>query len=184
MGDPFRSMVITVRSSVDPSSLVSAVRRELQALDPSIPLYQVQTMEDVLSADTATERFSMTLQLVFAAVALSLSAVGLYGVLSFAVTRRTAEIGIRIALGAQQSGVRRMVIRQGLTIALLALALGVAGAFASARLLEGLLFGVTARDPLTYVAVVAVLLLVALIACWIPARRASTVDPVVALRAS
>jgi predicted permease len=181
---PYTVMYLAVRSAADPTSLVSSIREEIRALDPSVPLYQVRTMEQIVVETTATQRFSMLLQTVFALIALSLSAVGLYGVLSFTVTRRTAEIGIRIALGAQRSGVRRMVIRQGLTIVLLALALGVAGAFASARLLEGLLFGVTARDPFTYLVVVGVLLLVALIACWIPARRASTVDPVQALRAS
>jgi putative ABC transport system permease protein len=181
---PYTVMYLTVRSATEPSTLVSAIREELRTLDPSVPLYQVRTMEQLVSENTATQRFSMLLQAVFALIALSLSAVGLYGVLSFTVSRRTAEIGIRIALGAQQSGVRRMVIRQGLTIVLLAVALGVAGAFASARLLEGLLFGVTARDPLTYLVVVGVLVLVALVACWIPARRASTVDPVQALRAS
>jgi predicted permease len=184
MGDAFRSMAITLRASVDPASLVSAVRGEVQALDPSIPIYQVQTMQDVLSSDTATERFSMLLQLVFAAVALSLSAVGLYGVLSFTVTRRTPEIGIRIALGAQRSGVRRMVIRQGMGIVVVALALGIVGAFLAARLLDGLLFGVSPRDPLTYLVVVGVLVIVALLACWVPARRASVVDPVQALRGS
>jgi putative ABC transport system permease protein len=181
---PYTVMYLAVRSASDPTALVSSIREEIRALDPSVPLYQVRTMEQIVAETTATQRFSTLLQTLFALIALTLSAVGLYGVLSFTVTRRTAEIGIRIALGAQQSGVRRMVIRQGLTIVLLAIVLGVAGAFASAKLLEGLLFGVTARDPLTYLVVVGVLMLVALVACWIPARRASTVDPVQALRAS
>ena len=125
----------------------------------------------------------MLLQLLFALMALSLAAVGLYGVLAFTVARRRGEIGIRMALGAQRSDVQRMVVGQGMGIVAIALALGVGGALATGRLLGSLLFGVSPGDPGTYVAVVGVLLSVALLACWIPARRASGVDPAEALRA-
>jgi putative ABC transport system permease protein len=182
IGDAFRTMTLTVRASVEPASLVGAVRGEVQALDPSIPLYQVQTMEEAIAADTATERFSMLLQLVFAAVALSLSAIGLYGLLSFTVARRTAEMGIRMALGAQRADVRRMVVRQGMALVGLAVLVGLAGGLAAGRLMSGLLFGVSPTDPVTYTLVVGVLMAVALLACWLPARRASAVDPAVALR--
>jgi putative ABC transport system permease protein len=175
-------MTLTVRTAVEPTSLVSAIRREVQALDPSVPLYQVRTMERALAESTATRRFSMLLQLLFALVALSLAAVGLYGVLAFTVARRTAEIGIRMALGAQRTDVRRMVVGQGMGIVAIAIALGVGGALATGRLLGSLLYGVSPRDPVTYATVVGVLLAMALLACWIPARRATRIDPMEALR--
>jgi ABC-type antimicrobial peptide transport system permease subunit len=125
----------------------------------------------------------MLLQTLFALLALSLAAVGLYGVLAFTVARRTSEIGVRMALGARRSDVRRMVVRQGMSIVAVALGLGVVGALASGRLLASLLFGVSPADPVTYTTVVGVLLVVALVACWVPARRASGVDPAEALRA-
>ena len=180
---PARGMTLVVRSAVEPTSLVGAIRREVQALDPSVPLYQVRTMEQVVADATATQRFSMLLQLLFALVALALSAVGLYGMLAFTVARRTAEIAIRMALGARRSDVQGMVLRQGMGIVAIALALGVGGALATGRLLGSLLFSVSPTDPVTYAVVVGVLLGVAMLACWIPARRASGVDPAEALRA-
>jgi putative ABC transport system permease protein len=179
---PVRSMMLTVRSAVEPTSLVGAIRREVQALDPSVPLYQVRTMDQAVADTTSTQRFSMLVQLLFGLVALSLAAVGLYGVLAFTVARRTAEIGIRMALGAQRSDVQRMVVGQGMGIVAIGLALGVGGAMGSGQLLRSLLFGVSPDDPGTYVAVVGVLLAVALLASWLPARRAARVDPMVALR--
>jgi len=179
---PSRSMTLTVRTVVEPLSLVSAVRRELQALDPSVPLYDVRTMDRAVADATATRRFAMLLQLLFALVALSLAGVGLYGVLAFTVARRTAEIGIRMALGAERADVRRMVVGQGMGMVVLAVVLGVGGALATGRLLGSLLYGVSPRDPVTYAMVVAVLLAVALLACWIPARRAASIDPMGALR--
>jgi putative ABC transport system permease protein len=180
---PIRSMTLTVRSAVEPTSLVSAIRREVQALDPSVPLYQVRTMEEAVADDTATRRFAMLLQLLFALMALALSAVGLYGVLAFTVARRTGEIGIRMALGATGADIRRMVVGQGMGLVAIALALGVIGALATGRVLGSLLFGISPRDPVTYAVVLGVLTAVALLACWIPARRASGVDPMEALRA-
>jgi putative ABC transport system permease protein len=183
VGDAYRPMTLTVRTAVEPASLISAIRGEVQALDRSIPLFQVQTMDEVVAADTATERFSMLLQLVFAAIALSLSAVGLYGLLAFTVARRTSEMGIRMALGAQRADVRRMVVGQGMVLVGLAVLVGLGGALLAGRLMSGLLYGVSPTDPVTYTVVVGVLMGVALLACWLPARRASAVDPAGALRA-
>ena len=176
-------MTLAVRSSVEPTSLVRAIRTEVGALEPSIPVHEVRTMAQALADTTAAERFTMLLQLLFALVALSLSAVGLHGVLAFTVSRRTSEIGIRIALGAEPDDVRRMVVRQGMGLAAVAIAVGLVGALAVGRLLEGLLYSTSAVDPLTYGLVVGMLLAVALLACWIPARRASSIDPIKALRA-
>jgi putative ABC transport system permease protein len=178
----FRSMTLTVRTSIEPTSLVAAIRREVQAVDPTVPLHEVRTLEQVVADTTATRRFSMVLQLLFALVALSLAAVGLYGVLAYTVTRRAGEIGIRMALGAKRSDVQRMVIGQGMGIVAIALVLGVGGALATGRVIGSLLFGVSPSDPATYATVVGVLLAVALLACWIPARRASGVDPTTSLR--
>jgi predicted permease len=179
----FRSMTLTVRTSVEPTSLVGAIRSEVQALDPGVPLYDVRTLEQVIADATATQRFSMVLQLLFALVALSLAAVGLYGLLAYTVARRAGEIGIRMALGAKRSDVQRLVVGQGMGIVAIALVVGVGGALAIGRVIGGLLFGVSPGDPATYATVVAVLLAVALLACWIPARRASRMDPAEALRA-
>jgi putative ABC transport system permease protein len=179
---PSRSMTLMVRTAVDPLSLVRAIRDAVHALDPAIPLYQVRTMEQAVADATATRRFAMLLQSLFALVALSLAAVGLYGVLAFTVARRTAEIGIRMALGAERSTVRRMVVGQGMGLVAIAVALGVGGALVGGRLLGSLLFGISPRDPATYAIVAGVLLAVALLACWIPARRAARIDPMEALR--
>jgi predicted permease len=180
---PERSMTLTVRTSIEPTSLVGAIRREVQAVDPTVPLYQVRTLEQVVADTTATRRFSMVLQMLFALVALSLATVGLYGVLAHTVARRTDEIGIRMALGATSSDVQRMVVREGMGIVGIALIVGVGAALMIGRVIGSLLFGVSPGDPATYVTVVGVLLAVALLACWIPARRASGMDPAVALRA-
>ena len=178
------SMTLTVRTSVDPTSLAIAIRREIQTLDPAAPLYEIRTMQQAVAETTAMSRFSMLLQVLFALVALALATVGLYGVLAFTVARRTAEIGIRMALGAKASDVQRMVVRQGMRMVAVALVLGLIAALAIGRLLGSLLFGVSQLDPVTYVTVVGVLLVAALTACWIPSRRASRVDPARALRAS
>jgi putative ABC transport system permease protein len=177
------SMMLIVRGDVEPASLVRPIRETVHALDPSVPLYGVRTLEQAVADSTATPRFALLLQLLFALVALALAAIGLYGVLAFTVARRTTELGIRMALGARRTDVRRMVIRQGMTIIIGALAAGVLASLAVGRLVASLLFGVSPRDPVTYAAVLLVLLAVALLACWIPARRASAVDPAEALRA-
>jgi len=177
-----RWMAIVVRTDAEALSLAAAIRRRVQEVDRDQPVYEVATMEELLAKSVAEPRFTTLLVGGFALLALGLAALGIYGVVSFAVVQRTHEIGIRVALGAQVRDVLALVIRQGMTLALLGVALGLAGAFALTRLIESLLFGVTTTDPLTFIGVSALLPIVALAACWIPARRAAKVDPLVALR--
>jgi putative ABC transport system permease protein len=179
---PFSQMVAVVKTVNDPHSLISGVTKEAAAMDPDIPLFGVKSMEDYLSTSVAAPRFNTTLLSIFAAVALVLTVVGLYGVMSYSVAQRTNEIGIRLALGAQSRDVLMMIVKQGSTLILLGLAIGLLGAFALMRLIASLLFGVTAKDPFTFVAVAALLALVALLACYVPAWRATKVDPMEALR--
>jgi hypothetical protein len=180
---PRRTMTLAVRSALDATSLRGVVRATVAMLDASVPVYEVRTMEQAVADDTAAQRFAMLLQVVFAIVAMALAAVGLYGVLSYTVAQRTSEMGVRMALGAERMDVQRMVLGQGMGIVAAAVAIGVAGALAAGRLLRTLLFEVSPADPAVYVAVVLLLLGVAFLACWLPARRASSVDPIVALRA-
>src|SRR5439155_16952689 len=140
-------------------------------------------MEDAVSRSLGDRRFSLSLLGAFAALAVALALLGIYGVMSYSVSQRTREIGIRMALGAARSGVLRLVVAQGARLAALGVAIGIAGAVALSRVLRSLLFGVSATDPLTYGAIASALILVALGACWLPARRAAGVDPVIALRA-
>jgi predicted permease len=175
-------MTILVHTANDPLTIASAARAELQQLDPELPLAGVATMDQLLADSLSRARFTMLLLGIFAAVALVLAAVGIYGLIAFSVTQRTQELGIRIALGAQRHDVLRMVLAQGTRLTLLGLALGVFAALALSRLLATLLFNVSAADPLTFVSVATLLALVALLACFIPARRATRVDPIVALR--
>ncbi|MBW3534022.1 MAG: FtsX-like permease family protein, partial [Gemmatimonadetes bacterium] len=179
---PVRGMTLVLRSSVEPTALTSAARREVQAMDPSLPIFRVQTLEQAVADSTSTQRFSMLLQLVFAGVALVLAAVGIYGVISYSVAQRTREIGIRMALGADRGRVLRLVVGQGMTLVGVAVVVGLVVALMAGQVLASLLYGVSPRDPLTYIAVTGVLTLVALAACWIPARRASGVTPQSALR--
>jgi len=175
-------MDLVVKGSVEPSSLVPAVKREVQAVDPDQPLANVRTLQSLIDESVAARRFSLTLVGLFALVALALGAVGLYGVMSYTVTQRTREIGIRMALGAQRRDMLRLVVRQGMALALAGVAAGLAAALAATRVMSSLLFGVSATDPQTYALVAAVLVVVALAACLVPARRATKVDPMVALR--
>src|SRR6266542_912146 len=177
-----RQMTLAVRTSVEPLNLVNAIRQEVMALDRNVPIASVRTMEQIMATVTVQPRFNMILLGIFAAVALVLAAVGIYGVLSYSVTQRTHEIGLRLALGAQQGEVLKLVVRQGMILALLGVAIGLAASFALTRLLTGLLYGVSATDPLTFIVIALLLTMVALIACWIPARRATKVDPMIALR--
>jgi putative ABC transport system permease protein len=171
-----------VRTQGDPTAVVAAVRASIRELASALPVRDVQTMEDVLSTAIAPARWSTTLLGVFAAVALTIAVLGVFGVLSFIVTQRTRELGIRIALGAQASQVRRMVVARGLVLILSGVVLGLAGAVALTRFMGSLLYGVTATDPATYAGVAALLVAAAVLASYLPARRATQVDPTLALR--
>jgi putative ABC transport system permease protein len=175
-------MTLVVRTSGDPMNVAGAVRNEVRALDKQVPIARVRTMEELVTESVAQTRFRTLLLGLFGIAALLLATVGIYGVMSYAVSQRTHEIGIRMALGAQSRDVRRLVIRNGMTLALIGVAIGLAGAFALTRLMASLLFGVTATDFTTFATVSAGLILVALLACYIPARRATKLNPLVALR--
>src|SRR5688572_2748464 len=173
---------LIVRTTGDPSRLAGAVREAVWAVDKDQPISNVRTMDQVLAASVARERFQMLLLALFATLALVLACIGLYGVISYAVVQRTHEIGVRIALGAQSADVLRLVINQGMLLTLIGLVIGIAGAFAVTRVMTEMLFGVTATDPLTFAGVPVLLVAIAFLACYIPARRATNVDPLVALR--
>jgi putative ABC transport system permease protein len=179
---PFGQMVTVMRTTGDPHSFVSGITKEVASLDQDLPLFGVKTMDEYLSASVAAPRFSTTLLSIFAAVALVLTMVGLYGVMSYSVAQRTNEIGIRLALGATSRDVVLMIVKQGSTLILIGLAIGLGGAFALTRLIESLLFGVRANDPMTFAVVAVLLSIVTLLACYIPAVRATRVDPMEALR--
>ena len=173
---------LVLRTSQEPSGTLSMAREQLAALDKGVPIYQVATMDQLLDRSLAPQRFNLFLLGLFAALALILAAVGLYGVLSFAVSRRIHEIGIRLTLGAQPDQILRLIVRQGMTLVAVGLALGVFASMLLTRLMTSLLYGVSATDPLTFAGVATLLALVALVACYIPARRAMRVDPMAALR--
>ena len=174
-------MALVIRTAGDPASFATTLRREVQAIDKDQPIYAVRTMDDVVMNSLGTRRVSMQLFAVFAGAALLLAALGIYGVMAYSVTQRTQEIGIRMALGAQKSDVLGLVIRQGMTLTVIGVVVGLVGAFALTRLIASLLFGVAATDPLTFVAIPLLLLFVALVACYLPARRAARLDPITAL---
>ncbi|MEK6281440.1 MAG: ABC transporter permease [Acidobacteriota bacterium] len=177
------SLTLAVRTtSTDPASLAPAVRQEIRSLDKTLPVYNVKTMNDVLGASVAPRRSSMLLFSTFAVVAMMLSMIGIYGVTAYYVTQRTHEIGIRMALGAQLRDVMKLVLRRGVILALIGIGVGLAGALALTRLISTLLFGVTPVDVMTFAVVSLGLIAVAVVACYIPARRATKVDPLVALR--
>jgi predicted permease len=178
-----RSMVLAIRTTTDPTVVAGSLREVVRSLDPNVPIVGMSTMDDVLSGQVARPIFMMTLLCVFAGVALALGVIGVYGVMSHAVAARTNEIGIRIALGAHSGEVTRMVTRQGFLLAITGVLLGLACALAATRVMTGLLFNVSATDPWTFGAVAVLMALVALLAGYMPARRASKVDPIEALRA-
>jgi putative ABC transport system permease protein len=177
-----RQLNLIVRAEGDPLNLASSIRRQVTSLDKDQPVFDIRTMEDRISDRIATQRLSMLLLSSFAFVALVLAAVGIYGVISYSVTQRTHEIGVRVALGARSRDVLTLVVKQGMTLTLTGLGMGLSAAIALTRLMKTLLFGVSATDPLTFIAISLLLTIVALLACWIPARRATKVDPLLALR--
>ena len=180
--DPQRGMAFVVRTKIDPMHVSSSVRHAIWSIDSDLPFTQVSTMEQRLSQSFSGRRFHMVLLGVFAALALILSLVGIYGVMSYSVAQRTHEIGVRMALGAERRQVLRLVLRQGLVLTFLGLGAGLAGAFALTRFLASLLYGVHPTDVVTFAVVSLLLTASAILACYIPARRATKVDPMEALR--
>src|SRR4029079_10847870 len=178
---PFNQMTMVVRTANDPHALIASVQNEVHAMDKEVPVFNVKTMEEYISNTVAAPRFNATLLMIFALVALILTIVGLYGVMSYSLAQRTNEIGIRMALGAQTRDVVVMIVSQGFKLVLLGLGIGLLGAFALTRVITSLLFGVTAKDPITFASVAVLLALVAQLACYIPARRATRLDPLQAL---
>jgi predicted permease len=176
------AVAVVLRTEGDPTAIMSSVRRAVAELDSREVVYAVQTMDEVLARSLAARRLSMLLLSAFAVLALLLSCIGIYGVISHLVGQRTQEIGVRMALGAQPSDVMRLVLGQGAKMAILGVVIGMAAALGLTRLMASQLFGVTPHDPLTFVSVGLILIVVALLACYLPARRAVRVDPLIALR--
>jgi putative ABC transport system permease protein len=177
----FNLMGLVIRTAGDPAAFATTLRHEVQALDKDQPIYNVRTMDDVVANSLGTRRVSMQLFTVFAIAALLLAAIGIYGVMAYSVTQRTQEIGIRMALGAQKSDVLRLVVRQGMTLAAIGVVVGLVGALGLTRVISNLLFGVGASDPTTFIVISLLLIAVAFVACYLPARRAAKLDPVIAL---
>ena len=178
----FGEMRIVWRSTGDPASHVSTVREIIRRIDPTAALYDVRALDDVVSEYFGARRFNMWVMGVFASAALFLAAIGLFGVMAYLVSQRTREIGVRVALGADRRDIFRLILGHGLALTVTGAVIGLAGAFWVTRVMQSLLFSVSARDPMTFVAVPVLLVLVAVAACYLPARRAADVDPLVALR--
>jgi len=175
-------MSVILRSSADPAAVIAAARAQVHEVDPNLPLYKLQTLEDLVSSSVSQPRFYMLLLGGFAAVALLMAAIGMYGVIAYGVSQRSQEIGVRMALGATRDRVVRMVLGQGMALALLGAVAGVVGALFATRGMQSLLFGVSAGDPAIYMGVAAVLVAVAALASYLPARRAARTEPQMALR--
>src|SRR6185369_9435179 len=176
------SGILTVRTEGRPESLLGAVRKEVQTLDPNLPLFDVKTLTEHMRFALFPPKIAATVLGVFGLVALLLSAIGIYGITSYTVAQRTHEIGIRLALGAQLSDVLKLVLSHGLKLTIIGAAIGLFGAYLATRAITSVLYGVSATDPLTFVGVSVLLIGVALVACYVPSRRATRVDPLVALR--
>jgi putative ABC transport system permease protein len=176
------NLMLAVQTSTSPDALTSAISEEVHRLDPEQPVTSIRTMDQLLSRTLSEAKFSLMLFGLFAALGLVLASIGIYGVMATAVTQRTHEIGLRMALGAQKRDVLRLVIGEGMLLVVIGIGAGLASALALTRLMSTLLFGVSATDPITLMLITIVLGTVALLACYIPARRATKVDPLVALR--
>jgi putative ABC transport system permease protein len=181
-GNHLASATFVIRASGEPAALIPAARAAIWSIDRNLPVSEVQTMDAVVSSATAEPRFYLVVLASFAGVALLLAAIGIYGVMSYAVSRRRHEIGIRMALGARRGEVLRLVVRQGMSAVVIGGVVGLVAALLLTRLMTRLLWGVAATDPITFIAVVLVLALAALLASYVPARRAARIDPVVVLR--
>jgi putative ABC transport system permease protein len=179
---PWHTLTIVARTKNDAKALITAVRKEVDALDGDLPLFSIRTLDEYLALSVAQQRFSSLLLSIFACVALILTAIGLYGVMAYSVTQRTHEIGIRMALGAQTGVILRLVIRQGMALALIGVLIGLGAALALTRLIKSLLFNTSATDPLIFISISVLLVIVGFLACFIPASRAARVDPINALR--
>jgi predicted permease len=175
-------MFVTARTAGDPAALANSIVEQVHAIDADVPVFDIATMQQRVHDSVARQRFAMTMLGTFAAFAMILAAVGIYGVMSFLVTQGTSDIAIRMALGAQRGTILSLVMQQGMGLALIGIAAGVVGALSLTHLMSGLLFGVSATDPMTFAGVAVLLTLVTLAACYFPARRAMRVDPMVALR--
>jgi putative ABC transport system permease protein len=179
---PTSQMTLVARTSINPRTFISAIRSQIFALDKDQPVYEIATMEQLLSDSIALRHFSMLLLLVFASLALVLALIGIYGVISYSVTQRTREIGVRLALGARSSDILRMIVGQGMVLTVTGVVVGIGMAFALTRLMSSLLYGVSATDPMIFAFVPLVLAGASIASCLIPAWRATRVDPMVALR--
>jgi putative ABC transport system permease protein len=175
-------MDVVVRTNGNPNSAVNGVRQKLREVDSDLPMANVRTMQEWISTSAAQPRLNSALLEIFSLVALLIAAIGIYGLLSYSVNQRTREIGVRVALGAQRSDILRLVAREGMIIALAGIGAGLVAAFAISRVIASLLYGVQAHDLMTFAGVAVVLLFVAAIACYVPALRATRIDPIVALR--
>jgi putative ABC transport system permease protein len=179
---PYSALTLVVRSNTDPAAVTSAIQREVRALDKNQPISEMHSMKELLADSISRSRFATTLLSIFAAIAVILATIGIYGVMAYAVTQRTNEIGIRIALGASRREVLTLILRRGLAMTTIGVATGLLGSLAITRVLSNLLFGVSATDPITFVGVAMGLIAVAIVATCIPALRATRIDPLVALR--
>src|ERR1043166_477443 len=179
---PFTGMTVVVKGNGDPNQLIAAARNQVRSLDPDQPIYNIRTMDEIRGDSVAPQRLNLTLLSIFAGIAFVLAIVGIYGVMSYAVTQRTHEIGIRMAIGAQPRDVFRMILGQGMFLTIIGMAAGLLGAFALTRLMATMLFSIKPTDPITFGVVALILVVVALLACYIPGRRATKVDPVNSLR--
>jgi putative ABC transport system permease protein len=175
-------MTMMVRTTADPAQLVSPLRNEMRALNKEVPVFAVQTMTDRIGGQLATERMIAVLLSIFGSVALLLAAIGVYGVMAYSVAQRSREIGIRMALGAERIDILRLVVGQGLTLVVIGTVIGLLLSLALTRVLTTQLFGISATDPVTFGVIMALMMIVGLFACYLPARRATKVDPLVALR--